>query len=263
MAKQPGRRIALSLPRKWIADLMHFSRHVPLVTAERRADLAPLVAAREQVPDPPAWAALFLKAYAIVAARTPALRRAYIPVPWPHLYESPESFASVAVAREFQGEPAVFFGLLRTPDCQPLPQLSARLHEFKTHPVETIRVFARLIRYTRYPLPIRRVMWWLGLNLSGKKRADTIGTFGLTTVSGAGAGLLTPLAPAATILNYGPFAADGGIDLRLNFDHRVMDGMTAAAALHDLENVLRGEIVAELEALVGVGAREEVVAEAG
>jgi hypothetical protein len=35
----------------------------------------------------------------------------------------------------------------------------------------------------------------------------------------------------------------------LTFDHRVLDGLTAAAALADLEGVLHGELLRELNAL--------------
>jgi hypothetical protein len=246
-----GRRVRISLPRRWVADLMHVSRHAPVVTAERRADLSALIAARARVPDPPPWPALFIKAYALVAARTPALRRAYLPFPWPHLYEVDESVASVAVAREYDGEPAVFFGLVRRPDRQPLGKLAALLHEWKTRPVERIRPFARLIRYTRYPRPVRRLAWWLGMNLSGRHRAKTVGTFGLTTVGSAGADLLNVIAPTATTLSYGPLAADGTVAVRLGFDHRVLDGLTAAHALADLEEALRSELLREVNAPVG------------
>ncbi len=248
-----GRRVRLSLPRRWVIDLLHVSRYVPVVTAERRIDLSDVIAARDRVSDPPPWPAIFVKAYAIVAVRTPALRRAYLPYPRPHLFEADVSVASVAVAREFDGEPAVFFGLIHAPDEQPLRQLAAHFRDFRTKPVDQIRPFARLIRYTRYPLPVRRLLWWLGMNLSGRHRAKTVGTFGLSTVGSAGAGLVNLIAPVATGLSYGPIEPDGSAVVRLNFDHRVLDGLTAAAALADLEAALRGEVLRELEELAGPG----------
>ncbi|HVK19252.1 MAG TPA: hypothetical protein VM533_20125 [Fimbriiglobus sp.] len=250
-----GRRVRLPLSRRWIADLMHACRAIPLVTVERRMDLSATVAARDRVSDPPAWAALFVKAYAVVAARTPTLRQAYLRFPWPHLFEADESVASVAVARQYEGEPAVFFGHFRAPERKPLSHLTGQVREWKTRPVEEVRSFARLIRYSRYPRPVRRLVWWLAMNLSGRHRAKTFGTFGLSTVGSAGAGLLNVIAPTATTLGYGPLAEDGTLDVRLTFDHRVLDGLTAAAALADLEGVLRGEMVRELTApAVGVEA---------
>ena len=152
----------------------------------------------------------------------------------------------MAVARDFDGEPAVFFGLIRAPNQQSLAQLTAQLNDFKTKPVEQIRPFARLIRYTRYPLPLRRILWWIGLNLSGRHRAKTIGTFAMTVLAGAGANLGRIISPVATTLTYGPFEADGSIVVRISFDHRVMDGLPVAHALSELEAILLGEILNEL-----------------
>jgi pyruvate/2-oxoglutarate dehydrogenase complex dihydrolipoamide acyltransferase (E2) component len=50
-----------------------------------------------------------------------------------------------------------------------------------------------------------------------------------------------------TTLNYGPFDAEHRLAVRLHFDHRVYDGMTAARALAEIEEILTTEIVAELQ----------------
>ena len=241
MAKITGRRVGLSLPRRWMADIMHLSRGMPYFVVDRRMNLAALVAIRSAP-----WPAIFAKAYAMVAAKRPELRRSYQTFPWAHLYESDVSIASVAVSREYAGEAAVFFGLLHGPDGQSLGQLAGHLQNFKTAPVESIRPFARLIKYTRYPKPIRRVIWWVGMNLTGKHRAKSIGTFGLTTLSSRGAGLLHVQSPCATTLTYGPIGADGTVDVRLSADHRVLDGLSAALALEELERVLLGAIATEM-----------------
>ena len=57
----------------------------------------------------------------------PELRRAYLGWPWPHLYEHPSNIASVAVARDYWGEPAVLFAHFRSPERQTLADLEARL----------------------------------------------------------------------------------------------------------------------------------------
>ena len=238
MAKITGRRVGLSLPRRWMIDIMYFSRGMPYFVVDRRLNIAAAVVARAALADPPSWPAIFLKAYSIVAAQRPELRRSFQSFPWNHLYEADVSVASIAVSREFEGEPAVFFGLLHAPDRQSLTQLTAHLSDFKTKPVEEIRPFARLIQYTRYPKPIRRLIWWIGLNLTGKHRAKTIGTFGVTTLSSKLTGLLGVQSPCATTLTYGPIADDGAVEVRLSADHRVLDGLTAALALEELERAL-------------------------
>ena len=41
------------------------------------------------------------------------------------------------------------------------------------------------------------------------------------------------------------FDTAGGVEMRLSFDHRVLDGATAAVALADMEGVLHEEITQE------------------
>jgi hypothetical protein len=67
-----------------------------------------------------------------------------------------------------------------------------------------------------------------------------------------GASSLHVLSPLTTTLNYGTFLPDGSLDVRLVYDHRVLDGATVARALGHLEEVLHGPIADEL---AGVGSR--------
>src|SRR5437016_11496079 len=120
MAKASGRTIPLSLPRRFICDLLHFAGRVPTVPVQRRMHLAPVLAARQAARPRPGWCAIFTKAYAFVAAARPELRRAYLSFPWPRLYEYPDNVASVAVERLYEDEPAVFFGRIRSPAKQGL-----------------------------------------------------------------------------------------------------------------------------------------------
>jgi hypothetical protein len=249
MRTPAGRNLALSLPRRLICDLVHFAQRVPTVPVQRRMSLAPVVAARRAAGARPSWCAIFTKAYAQVAEERPELRRAYLSFPWPHLYEHSINVASIAVERSFGGEPAVFFAPLRRPERQPLTQLDAALRHCKDHPVEDVSAFRRALRISRLPRPLRRLAWWLTLNAWGRKRAHYMGTFGVSVYAGLGAASLHPLSPLTTTLNYGVIEADGTIDVRLVYDHRVLDGATVARALVHLETVLQGEITRELQAL--------------
>ena len=47
----------------------------------------------------------------------------------------------------------------------------------------------------------------------------------------------------------GVIGPDGKVDVRLTYDHRVLDGATVARALGELERVLACEILAELRYL--------------
>src|SRR5205823_5145208 len=94
MSHSFGHWLPLSLPRRFLNDLIHFAEQVPSRTMERQMDLASVVVARQSAWPRPAWCSIFLKAYAIVAQRRPQLRRLYRPLPWPHLYEHPENVVS-------------------------------------------------------------------------------------------------------------------------------------------------------------------------
>jgi hypothetical protein len=210
--------------------------------------------ARQSAAIRPSWCAIFTKAYALVAAARPELRRAYLPFPWPHLYEHPHSVASIAVERRWNHEDAVFFGHLRAPEKQPLLKLHAALHRLRHAPVESIGLYRRIVRLNRLPWPLRRLAWWTILYTSGYRRARQMGTFGVSAYSSLGCASLHPLSPLTTTLNYGVLSRRGRLTVRIVYDHRVLDGATVGRALQDLERVLNEAILTELRALEGFDA---------
>ena len=240
-----GHKIPLSLPRRWICDLLHFARQVPTVPVERRIDIRAVVDARARLSPRPSWAAIFTRTYGLVAQEIPELRRYYLSFPRPHLYEFPCSIASVAIERVWQGENAVFFGHLRSPETQTIDGLDSFLRDFKEKPVEEFGLFRRALQIAKYPRLLRRFVWWFGLNVGGAKRAKRLGTFGVSVYSGLGSESLHPLSPLTTTLNWGVIE-NGWVTVRVIYDHRVMDGGTVARAQARLQEVLNGEIVTEL-----------------
>jgi hypothetical protein len=249
-----GRNLPISLPRRWIGDLLHFARKVPGVVVERRIDLRALRRARAGTAPRRSWCAIFLKAYALVASEMPELRRAYLPFPWPHFYEHPFSIASVAVERAYRGERAVFFGHLRAPESQSLADLDAQIRRYKEEPVESFGLFRRALTVSRLPRPLRRLVWWIGLNGSGPARARRMGTFGVSVYSGLGAESYNHYTPLTTTLSYGVIGADAPVPVRVIYDHRVMDGATVARALARLEGVLNRDILGEMGSCSGCAA---------
>lgn len=246
MSHEKGRYLPLSRPRRIIGDLVHFAKQVPTVPVERRMNLGTVLHARTEAGGRVSWCSIFTKAYGLVAAEFPEMRRAYIAYPWARLYEHPYSIASVAVERHFEGEPAVFFVHLRSPETQTLASLDEHLQRFKNDPVESIPLFRRALLIGRYPRFLRHLLWRLSLHWSGGKKAKRLGTFGVSVYSGLGAASLHPLSPLTTTVNYGVIDEQGMVDVRVIYDHRVMDGATVARALRRLEEVLQTTIVQEL-----------------
>lgn len=249
MSEQIGRYLPLSLPRRAMCELMHCSRSVPLIPVRRRMKLAALDVVRQTALPRIGWCSLFVKAHALVAARRPELRRAYFSFPWPRLYEHPDSVASVAIERSFNDENGVFFAHVRSPDRQTLADIETHLRRCKEQPVEMIGSQRRYLRICALPWPLRRLVWWLGLNFSGPSRAKHMGTFGVSAVSGLGAELIALQSPMTSTLTYGPLDTDGTMNVTLLFDHRVLDGGDAARILAELEQALLSEILVELRYL--------------
>jgi pyruvate/2-oxoglutarate dehydrogenase complex dihydrolipoamide acyltransferase (E2) component len=240
-----GRAIKLSAPRRLVGDLMRFSIGVPRVTVQRQMTLGSLVAARKSLQTRPSWTAIFLKAYALLARETPELRRAYVKLPRPHLFEYPVSVASVAYEREHEGERAVLLSLIKGPERLSIAELEALMQGARSRPVMEVKEFRRALNMARAPAPVRRLLMWLGLNIA-RQRANYFGTFQLSVYSGLGAESLNPLTPLTTLLNYGPIGEDGSVCVRIHYDHRVMDGANVARALERFEQILNGAVANEV-----------------
>jgi hypothetical protein len=241
-----GRSLPLSLPRRLVVDLMKFSISVPMVTVQRQMNIEPLARARREMDPRPSWMSLFLKGYALLAQETPELRRAYVKLPWPRLYEYPESVASVAHEREYQGEMAVLLCRIKGPERRSVAELTELIRAARSRPVLEVKEFRRALKMARAPCAVRRLLMWLGLNI-GRQRPNYFGTFQLSVYSALGAESLTPLTPLTSLLNYGPISEAGLVNVRVIYDHRVVDGATVARALLRMEEILNDVVAAELK----------------
>src|SRR5207247_4797007 len=124
--------------------------------------------------------------------------------------------------------------------------IEAVLRHLKTSPIDSIREYRRLFRVARLPRLLRRLVWGFAHGASGPTRVKYFGTFGVSVTAGEGAAALSLVAPATSTLHYGVMAGNGDIDVRLTFDHRVLDGAPVARALAELEATLCGEMLREL-----------------
>jgi hypothetical protein len=244
-----GRSVAISPFRRLVCDLMHFSQGTPAVEIERRMDLAEVCAARQRCTPRPNWCGIFSKAFGIVGRTFPELRRCYMQFPWPRFYEHPHSIVSLNIERECRGEPLVLQALIRRPENRTLAQIDAIIRHYQQAPLEGLRWYHRSMALSRVPRPLRRWLWWAALNVFGRRRCHNFGTFSMSSVAALGCGLVHLVPVLAYNLHYGMFDEHGRLDVRLTWDHRVTDGAPAARILVELEKVLNGEILAELNAL--------------
>lgn len=247
-----GRAIRLSVQRRMVIDLLFFAKSIPTIPVQRRISLASLVAARARCEERPRWISIFAKAYALVAEEFPELRRSYVKLPWPQLYEYPTSRAIILIERDYLGESTVCPVSIKDPAHQSLREIGRLIEHAATAPVEDIKDFRRWTQFARLPRFLRRAAWWVGLNW-GRQRGNYFGTFGLSVYSVFKAESLHPLAPVTTLLNYGVIGEDGFLDVRVIYDHRVMNGTTIARALARLEQILNLDVIQEVRSLPQLG----------
>jgi hypothetical protein len=239
-----GKVRKVSLPRRLIIDLMHASTPVPFVSLSRSLNIRPLLDARNGMAKP-GWAAIFVKAFALVARDEPTLRTLYAKWPWPSFYELPRSVAMVAIARVEDGEDCVLPQRVAGPDSLPLSEVHALIRHAKQAPIDEVPMFRKIMLATRLPWPLRRLTWMIGLNF-GRQRGNYFGSFTVTGVAAFGGGELHALSPGPYILSFGVVEADSSINVVIRWDHRVTDAALIAKAMTRLEQVLNTEIAAEL-----------------
>lgn len=240
-----ARRLPISRSRRLTMDVVHYNRRVPTCAHDRRCNFSRVAELRPLMPFAVSWAVLFIKAFAIVAAKRPVLRQSYIEWPWPHILEHSDSVAMLATKREHRGEDWLFWSRFSKPDQQPLDQLQQALLTFQTEPVE--KIFLQQWQLSALPTFLRRLFWWWTLNLAGTKRAKRVGTYFFTTLAGKGVEIQDPPAFLTSNMTYGPLDNDGNCKVTMSYDHRLLDGSTVADCLIELEAAMNGEIVREME----------------
>ncbi|MEI6240396.1 MAG: hypothetical protein WCR51_08395 [Planctomycetia bacterium] len=252
----------LDAQRLLVCDIVRLSRRVPIFPVDRVMQLGAVEEARRRCATRIGWAAVFLKAYAIVARERPALRSwvasPRVPVLGrPRWATSPVSVASLALSRP-RGEEtpaadrdldpdAIWWARIRAPDEMPLLELQAEITRFVTASVD--EVFKRQLELRMVPRLLRRFVLRWNLRSASAKRALRIGTFSLSTLAGEGCSNRGHPTFLTTSLSYDPLDETGRTRVTLLADHRLLDGVPAARALAALESTLTGEIVRELVTL--------------
>jgi pyruvate/2-oxoglutarate dehydrogenase complex dihydrolipoamide acyltransferase (E2) component len=82
---------------------------------------------------------------------------------------------------------------------------------------------------------------------TGRWHATNFGCYGVTSAAAHGGG--HPIGPGPFVVSYGTVGSDHTIGVVLRWDHRITDAAPIARAMTRLEQVLNGEIAAELRPL--------------
>ena len=233
--------------RGCVSDIATLALRVPLFPVDRVIPLASLAEARAACPVRIGWAAIFLKAYALVAREMPVLRTWFSGGLFPKLVTVPHSVATLAVNRTDATGDRLLFARLRKPEAESLPTIQRFIHDCTAEPLE--RMFKRQLQLEMVPGPLRRTILRWNMHSRSAKRASRIGTFSMSTLAGLGATNRFHPTLCTTSLSYAPLESDGKCMVTIIADHRVLDGAAVARALQWLEQALQTDLVAELTAL--------------
>ena len=233
--------------RGCIADVALVARELPLFPVDRVLRLGAVAEARAAAATRIGWAAVFLKAYGLVAREMPVLRSWFVRGLFPRLATSTASVATLAVNRGDGDDERLCFARLKQPDVLSLVEIQSFVDACATRPVE--EMFKRQLELEMMPGPIRRTILRWNVNSTSPKRPARIGTFSLSTLAGRQAFNRFHPTLCTTSLAYGPLEADGRCLVTLIADHRVLDGAVVARALERLEETLGTAVAMELRAL--------------
>ena len=126
-----------------------------------------------------------------------------------------------------------------------LADVEGYVQRAKHAPLDEVPSFKRILRITRMPLPLRRLLWAISLNM-GRQRANNFGTVWITTLGRTRSEVVVARGPGPNLITYGTVRPDDTMDLLIQWDHRIYDGMLVERALQRLEDVLNTDIADEL-----------------
>ena len=244
---QKGTIIPVHWTRTLISDIVYYANKIPLCTIEKKINIEAVQIAKSISQKRIGWTSIFTKAMGLASIEFDELRQSWMSFPYAHLYQHPIPIASVAINRIIDNKEAVVFGMIQKPESKPLSEINEALQHFKNSPIDSVSLFKRMRRTSKFPWPIRAIIWNYGLYLSGYCKAKNFGTFSISSVSQLDANTIHLLTPLTSALNYGPIATNGDCTIRLTFDHRVMDGLTIAKVLSFIKESINVSIREEIE----------------
>ncbi|RVT95909.1 hypothetical protein EOD42_12280 [Rhodovarius crocodyli] len=237
------RWLRLSPGRRLMADISWASLSVPRCIITARLHLPRALAAREACADRPPWPAIFAKAFGLLARERPVLRQMHVSLPWPSLVEVNSAAACILVERQHEGEAMLTGARIRDPGGESLAAIGARLAQSKTAADD--RTTRRMLRFARLPWPLRRLALRLAM-ATALPLHRYAGSFVISALGGQGALILDTVSLMPVFLSFGPIGGDGAVDAVISFDHRVMDGAAAAAALRGMEALIETVLADEM-----------------
>jgi hypothetical protein len=240
------RSSAVPLHRRWIADIIHFGRKAHTVGAELTINVAAVAAARNTRQPPASWVSIWVRAVGLVGRNRPELRTAYLPFPWPRMYVHPSMAVTVMIERQWQGQPAVFAQPIPNVDARTVSEIDDVFVPLKSLPVENVGAFRHIIRISKFPLPLRRMLWSIAHDWSGRLRSKYIGSVAINSLPRTRIRITQIASPCSCLIYFGQVAPNGDMPVQVFWDHRVMDAIEVDRVFREIEAALNSEVAAEL-----------------
>lgn len=197
----------------------------------------------------PTITAIVLKAIAIAQEKHPASRTMVLPFGRTATFN--EICAGFTCEKLVDGQPVVFFGVVKEPNKKSIQQIAAELRNYATADIEDIPQLNKEAKFSRMPWLLRRLILWAGLTFPAMRLACQPATFGMSSLGKWGIRFLVPPCVASSVFGVGEVeqravvrngevVARPMLTLSLNFDHRVIDGAPAALFFKDIRDLLEG-----------------------
>lgn len=240
------RSLSIPLHRRWMGDIVHFGIKSQTVGCNWVINVAAAAEARKAGHPPVSWVAIWVRAVARAARKWPELRTCYLPYPWPRMYVHPFLVATLLVEREWRGSSAVFLDKVKHPEALSVTQIDRIFRSLRQLPVESVGGYRLLIRISRLPLLVRRLLWSIALHWSGRLRSKYVGMFAINFIRAERFAIAQTKTAISFAMWFGLVKPNGDMLVQLFWDHRILDGMAANRLIRDLEKMINVEIVEEL-----------------
>ena len=180
MHEPKGRYLPITGPRRFIIDLVHFAHKVPSTPVSRTFDVSPLFEPGLTASRPALLGVPVHEGLCPGRGRPPPASPGATGVPLAAALRAPLDELCPGDRADVPGRGRGLRRPLPGTGAAELAQLQEALSWYKNQPLEKVGFYRLALRFSQVPTPVRRLLWWSTLNVSGFKRGKRFGTFGLT-----------------------------------------------------------------------------------
>jgi pyruvate dehydrogenase E2 component (dihydrolipoamide acetyltransferase) len=195
--------------------------------------------------------AILLKAIGLAQRAHPASRS--ISLPGGRIAILENIVAGFTVERLVGDEPAVFFGTIEAPDCKPLTVMMDELRQYSRSDILSHPKLSIQQRFSEMPWIFRQVFLQLALTFPRIRQHFLGASFGLSSLGKYGVTAVAGPPVCSSTFGVGvtesrPVVRDGKIEIHpmmtisLNFDQRVLDGISASRFLDEVKTLMEGAL---------------------